>query len=78
MYQKGDLLWIPEGTLLHRQRIPEIDDLFSNYFQTTAPSVALFLEFHDNDKSVVMMSGQNWYVDTKNIRHNIREETCVG
>ena len=59
--------------MLQRPRIPGKDDLFSNYYQTTAPSVALFLEFEGNNNSVVMMDGQNWSVATKNIRHNVQE-----
>ena len=73
MYQKGDLLWIPAATMLRRPRIPGKDDLFSNYYQTTAPTVALFLEFDGNNKCIVMISGQNWSVDTKNVRHNVPE-----
>ena len=54
------------------------DDLFSNFYQTTTPTVALFLEFSNSKKCVVMMEGQNWSVDTKDIRHNIKEVSCVG
>jgi hypothetical protein len=78
MYQRGDLLWIPAGTLMMRPRVIGEDDLFSNFYQTTSPCVALFLEFHRESKCVVMMDGQDWCVDTKNVRHNIREENCVG
>jgi hypothetical protein len=77
MYQKGDLLWIPAGTLLNRPRIPEKDDLFSNYWQTTAPNVAVFLRFEGNDNCLVMLGGQNWSVPTKHIRHNVRENCHV-
>ena len=74
MYQKGDLLWIPAGTLLTRPRVLGRDDLFSNYYQTTSPCVALFLDFEGNDKCVVVMDGQNWSVEAKKVRHNVREE----
>ncbi len=78
MFQKGDLLWIPAGTMLHRPRIPGKDDLFSNWFQTTKPTVALFLKFEGYDNSIVMMSGKNWSVKTREIRHNVTEDTCVS
>lgn len=71
-------MWIPAGTLLMRPRIVGRDDLFSNYFQTTTPTVALFLEFEGAKKCVVMMEGQSWSVDTKNVRHNTKEVDCVG
>jgi hypothetical protein len=73
MYQTGDLLWIPAGTLLNRPRIPGKDDLFSNYYQTTSPTVALFLQFISHSQCVIVMSGQSWSVDTKDIHHNIQE-----
>ena len=78
MYQKGDLLWIPAGTLLMRPRVIGQDDLFSNFYQTTTPCVALFLEFQNQSKCVVMMDGQNWCVDTKSIRHNVKEENYAS
>lgn len=78
MYQKGDLLWIPAGTLMNRPRISGKDDLFSNYYQTTSPCVALFLKFEGQDQCLIMMSGQNWTVQTKNVRHNVMEENCAS
>ena len=78
MYQKGDLLWIPAGTLLHRPRIHGKDDLFSNWHQTSKPCIALFLEFVNHDKCRIMLGGENWSVDTKNIRHNIVEDEYAG
>ena len=73
-HQKGDLLWIPAGTLLHRPRKPGHDDLFSNWHQTIIPAVALFLEFQSHDKCTIMLDGQNWSVEIEKIRHNIQEE----
>lgn len=80
MYKKGDLLWIPAGVLLTRPRILGVDNLFSNYYQTTSPSVALFLSFdHDErNKCTVMLGGQNWSVELKNIRHSVQEESYVN
>ena len=63
---------------MHRQRVPEQDDLFSNWWQTTAPQVALFLKFTGSDKCEIILDGQGWVVDTKNVRHNVKEETYVG
>ena len=78
MYQKGDLLWIPAGTLMNRPRIPGKDDLFSNYYQTTVPTVAIFLEFEGHNQCLVMASGYKWRVETKNIRHNVEEVSYVN
>ena len=78
MYQKGDLLWIPAGTLLRRPPILGKDDLFSNWHQTTSPTVALFLEFVSHEKCTIMLDGQNWSVETKQIRHNVMEESYVS
>jgi hypothetical protein len=76
MYQKGDLIWIPAGTLLTRPRIPGKDDLFSNYHQTTVPCVGLFIGFSGYNSSEIMMGGANWTVDTSLIRHNVYEEVA--
>ena len=73
MYQKGDLLWIPAGILLNRPRIPGKDDLFSNWHQTTKPTVALFMGFEEYDRSIIVLGGQKWSVQTKDIRHNVEE-----
>ena len=64
--------------MLHRQRNPERDDLFSNWWQTTAPQVALFMKFTDSGKCEVMLGGQDWIVETKNIRHNTMEMENVN
>ena len=45
MFQQGDLVWIPAGVMLQRPRVAGSDDLFSNWWQTTAPQVGLFLNF---------------------------------
>ena len=63
---------------MHRQRIPEKDDLFSNWWQTSAPCVALFLKFQDGGKCAIMLDGNSWIVDTKNIRHNVLERADVS
>ena len=78
MYQTGDLLWIPEVVMLHRQRVPEKDDLFSNWWQTSAPQIALFLKFMDRNQCAVLMDGQRWIVDTKFVRHNVAEESYAS
>jgi len=63
---------------MNRPRIPGKDDLFSNYYQTTSPVVALFLKFESHENCVVMMAGQNWSVPTKHIRHNVAEENYAS
>ena len=78
MYQTGDLLWIPAGTLLRRPRIPGKDDLFSNFHQTTAPTVALFLEFESHDHCKIMLGGDNWSVELRSVRHNVMEKNYAS
>ena len=78
MYQKGDLLWIPAGTLLQRARVLGKDDLFSNYYQTREPCVALFLEHETHSKCRIMLDGENWSVETDSVKHNVAEDYCVG
>ena len=67
-------MWIPAGTLLQRKRIPGHDDLFSNYYQTREPTIALFLEFENHENCKIMLDGQNWSVKTRGIRHNVEEK----
>ena len=61
-----------------RVRIVGKDDLFSNYHQTTAPCVALFIEHESHNKCTIMLDGQNWSVETRGVCHNIREEQYVN
>lgn len=76
MYQKGDLLWIPAGTLLRRPRVLGKDDLFSNFYQTKQPEIALFIEHQSHSNCGILLDGREWLVETKNIRHNVREKAC--
>ena len=54
------------------------DDLFSNYHQTTVPAVALFLEHQGHLKCTIMLDGQNWSVETCQVRHNVAEDAYVN
>ena len=78
MYQKGDLLWIPAGTLLRRPRIVGKDDLFSNYHQTTSPCMALFIEHETHEKCTILLDGQPWSVETVQVNHSVREENYAS
>ena len=78
MYQIGDLLWIPAGTLLTRRRILGNDDLFSNYLKTKKPCLGLFVEHVNRRTCSVNIDGAQWVVETKNIRHNVEEVSCVS
>ena len=73
MYQTGDLLWIPAGTLLQRPRIPGEDDLFSNYHQTKEPYIALFLNYVSHEYCKIMLEGSEWRVETREVKHNVQE-----
>ena len=76
MYQKGDLLWIPAGTLLKRPRVLGRDDLFSNFYQTKQPEIALFVSHESHSNCSVLLDGTEWVVETKSIRHNVWERIC--
>jgi len=78
MYQTGDLLWIPAGTLLKRPRLLGKDDLFSNYHQTTKPCIALFINHESHINCTIMLDGEHWSVETREIRHNIEESVYAG
>lgn len=71
-------MWIPAGTLLQRPRIPGKDDLFSNFYQTREPTVALFLEFESHEKCKIMLDGENWTVETREVRHSVTEAAYVN
>ena len=77
MYQTGDLLWIPAGTLLKRPRIPGKDDLFSNFYQTKEPCIALFVNHESHEECTIMLEGESWSVETKSVRHNVQDELCL-
>ena len=74
MYQTGDLLWIPAGTLLQRPKILGKDDLFSNYHQTRKPYLALFLEHVSHEYCNIILDGESWKVETRGINHSTLEE----
>lgn len=76
MYQTGDLLWIPAGTLLKRPRVLGSDDLFSNFYQTKQPEIAVFVGHQSHDLCKVLVDGRTWTVETRGIRHNIQEVAC--
>ena len=78
MYQIGDLLWIPAGTLLMRPRVLGRDDLFSNFKKTDHPCLGLFIEHVGGDYCNINVEGQEWSVQTREIRHNVSLEDCYG
>ena len=71
-------MWIPEGTLLQRPRIAGEDDLFSNFFQTKKPYLALFLEHVTVEYCNIVLDGNCWRVKTRGIRHNVPEVENAG
>ncbi len=64
--------------MLHRRRIPDKDDLFSNWWMTNAPQIALFLKFLPENKCEVVLGGKGWVIETKHVRHNVQENLNVG
>lgn len=40
--------------------------------------IALFLEFENHEKCKIILDGQSWTVETRGIRHNVKEEANVN
>jgi hypothetical protein len=40
--------------------------------------IALFFEFESHEKCKIILDGQSWSVETRGIRHSIKEEVNVN
>ena len=71
MFQSGDLLWIPQDTLMFTGG----PNNPATIFRAKKPEVALFVQSssHDPCWSVVAIDGKKWSIKTKNIRHLRRD-----
>ena len=72
MYQIGDLLWIPAGTLVIREKNKD-DNLFSNMWKTTKPQIGIFKEHKDHQWSNILIDNGVFSVENKNIKHHVGE-----
>ncbi len=74
MYQRGDLVWIPQGVVLHRKRMPE-DDLYSTLHVTTEPAIGMYAGLSKNEKHCKVLVGNTlWEVDEKEMNFYIAKE----
>ena len=79
MYERGDLVWIPQGTVLHR-KFTENDSLFSPISVTVKPQIGVFVENHSRGFSKVMIDSKVWEIENKEIRYftDNKQEVCYG
>ncbi len=66
MYQSGDLVWIPQGAVLHRKRVPS-DDLYSVLSVTSEPKIGVYAGISKVDprNNLVMIENKLWEVEGK-------------
>lgn len=72
MFQAGDLLWIPQGTVMMG---PNPNNPLSVYINK-APHLGLFVNSTKeyNGWSTIIIDGKKWTTETKNIMHYRRND----
>jgi hypothetical protein len=79
MYEKGDLVWIPQGTVLHR-KWSENDNLFSPISVTAKPQIGVYAGQNKRGYSRVMIDSKIWEIENREIRYfaENKKEVCYG
>lgn len=71
MFQTGDLLWIPQGSVIlsHNPNAP------LSFQKVEEPRIGLYISQsdHDRDFSIVMLEGRQWAIKNKHIMHYRRK-----
>ena len=76
MYQRGDLVWIPQGVVLHRKRTPE-DDLYSTLHITSKPAIGMYVGNSKNEKHCKVLVGDTlWEIEEREM--NFYQEKRQG
>lgn len=72
-HQMGDLLWIPQATMLYRGPNNPMAVKFN-----PKPEIGIFLkEIYPSEYALVQVDGQEWIVEQKHIKKlKIKEEQC--
>ena len=65
MFSSGDLVYIPQGTVLSSSRR---QNLRAKILST--PELAVFVRYTNSSAQVVDMEGETWEVDPKNVFFN--------
>lgn len=70
MFKPGDLLWIPQGTMM----VTNDPKAPLAFLSTKKPTVGLYMNpTEEEDFSYVMVEGQKWAIRNKEIRHLRRD-----
>ena len=71
MFQAGDLLWIPQGSIA----LSHSQDIVDAYRKIEEPAIGLYVSKSstDNNFSIVMLDGREWVIKNKNIMHYRRK-----
>ena len=71
MFQTGDLLWIPQGSIALSHSPDKVDA----YKKIEKPSIGLYVSKSRDDSnfSIVMLDGREWAIKNKNIMHYRRK-----
>jgi len=72
MFQKGSLLWIPQGTIM--MRVDPNNPV--SVCIVDKPKVGLYLESHEADETwaVILSNGSRWFIGQKDLRHLRRKD----
>ena len=67
MFQTGDLLWIPQGSMI----LSPQPSAPSSFKVIVEPNIGLYVSqsIDDKDYSFVLIDGQQWAIKNKEIKH---------
>jgi hypothetical protein len=73
MFQTGDLLWIPQGSMI----LAPTPNSPSSFKVMEEPNIGLFVEpsKKDRDYSFILINGERWAIKNKQIMH-YKEQAC--
>ena len=70
MFQTGDLLWIPQGSVM----LSPTPDAPVNFKYVEEPRIGLYVKrSEDRDFSLVLVNGERWTIKSKHIKHYRRK-----
>ena len=71
MFQTGELLWIPQGSIA----LSHSSDAINDYRKIEKPSIGLYVSKSriDADSSIIMLEGREWAIKNKHIMHYRRK-----
>jgi len=67
MFQTGDLLWIPQGSMI----LAPTPNAPSSVKVVDKPNIGLYVEqsTKDKDYSFILIEGEKWAINNKQIKH---------